>query len=1356
MSIAFDTLTSYVSPLVLRRFAREAQPVHAPLSERQWAAALFGDISGFTAFSEALAACGPAGAEELTRHLNAYFTQLIELIHLHGGEVVKFAGDAALALWPATEATLTQAGGQAATCALAIQTALRDFATPTGQRLTLRIGVALGEINSVFLGGVYGRWETFLVGSPIVSVSQAEKLAAPGQVVLAPELWARLADRATSAPVESGYVRLEHLTRPWAPQPLQPPVLSPDLAAHLQSYLPGAIWARLTAGHSGWLAELRRVTVIFANLPALNHTTPLERAQVIMRDLQTAVYRFEGSINKLNVDDKGVTLLAAFGLPPLTHEDDAARGAQAALAIQTALRAHGVTSAVGVTTGRVFCGSVGSATRREYTMIGDVVNLAARLMQAAGDDQVMCDAATRQAARRLTFESLPAITVKGKAEPVVVFRPLPSSTLRAPVVPSAAQLVGREVERAALHEGLAALQRGERRLLLMEGEPGLGKSRLLEALVSDAYEQHLTTFSGAGDAVEKTSPYYAWRAVFNQVFDLTALTTIEARRQHILDLLELEEDLLPLAPLLNPVLWLDLPETALTERMTEQARANNTRDLLGRILQNSAIRSPKVIVLDDAQWLDSASWALAEWVGMRVQPLLLMLAHRPLGEAPPAEWQRLRSLPEARSLTLAPLLATEAVTLVCLKLGVQALPPALEALIRDKAEGHPFFSEELAYALRDAELIRIENGECHIAPNVDLSAVALPDTVQGIITSRIDRLTPAQQLALKVASVIGRVFTLSALGGVHPLPEEHAHLADYLRTLEKLDLTPVDSPEPELAYIFKHIITQEVAYNLMLFSQRRALHRAAAEWYEATATDLTAHYAILAHHWQRAEEPAKAARYAAQAGEQALYQGAYSEATQFLGEALRLASSAPDLPAATLAEWNLLLGQARLNLGQLTEALPHFQTVARLLGVPYPTSAGAMTLNLLRLVAVQIAHRRWPERWIGRDQAQSATRLLAAQAYTHASHINFFRNNALALIHDTFQALNLAEAAGGHSAARAWTTATTGAILGVVPVHAWAEAYCQRAQELVAHTTHVPTQVWVALAIGVYALGRGQWERALQLLTTSAETARQIKDWRLLGDCTVVIAGIEYFRGNVAASATGYAELLELTTHSRDLQQAIWAKGGLALAALRRGQAAEAVNWLQTSETDWEVTQDAVQHVNHSGVLALAEWRVGQTAAAQATARRILPFVKRSTPNVYSLQMAYASLADMWFEWWEQTPPNTPLTAELRSGARDLCQILRQYARIFAIGEPAQHLYHGWLAWQEKRPAVAYAAWEASRVAARRLAMPHAEGRALYALGHHAADPDRAAHLQAALALFEACGATYDVERTTLALQPER
>ena len=308
-----------------------------------------------------------------------------------------------------------------------------------------------------------------------------------------------------------------------------------------------------------------------------------------------------------------------------------------------------------------------------------------------------------------------------------------------------------------------------------------------------------------------------------------------------------------------------------------------------------------------------------------VQPLLLLLAARPpstvqaatTAESLPTEYQHLLADPGSQMVRLAALPAEDILDLVCQQLGVSVLPEVVVNFIQEKAEGHPFFSEELALSLRDAGLIEVVNGQCRLVAGVtDLHSLAFPETLQGVITSRIDRLAPSQQLTLKVASVIGRAFAFRILREVHPIEADKPALPIYFEILEQLDLTLLESPEPELTYIFKHIITQEVAYNLMAFSQRRQLHQRVAEWYErAYRGELAPFFPILAHHWRMVAEdqqadPAivsKAIEYLHKAGEQAVHRSANIEAISHLSMALELLATLPEVPDRDRQELRLQL-----------------------------------------------------------------------------------------------------------------------------------------------------------------------------------------------------------------------------------------------------------------------------------------------------------------------------------------------------------------------------------------------------------------------------------------------------------------
>jgi predicted ATPase len=447
----------------------------------------------------------------------------------------------------------------------------------------------------------------------------------------------------------------------------------------------------------------------------------------------------------------------------------------------------------------------------------------------------------------------------------------------------------------------------------------------------------------------------------------------EARSRAVLELLGPDESR-EFAPLLDVVLPLELPETPRTTGLSAQGRADRTRNLLVRLLRAATGGAPTVLVLEDAHWLDSASWALALAVSRQITPLLLVLVARPQAErhqmtegTGSAAARRLLEEPDTRRLLLDPLPSDDVEALVCQSLGVDGVPEVVASLIQEKAEGNPLFVEELAYALRDAGLVQVVDGQCRLASGVDVRGLGLPDTVHGVITSRMDRLTPAQQLTLKVASIIGRVFAFRVLRDVHPLRDRAAHLADDLTVLERASLTVLDTPDPDLAYLFKHLVVQEAAYNLMLVSQRRQLHHAVAEWHERNHEgDLAQLAPLLAYHWRGAEVPARAIDYLEQAGAHALRTGAYQEAVRFFTDALELddavrwmgadsdrdtwaacrGAPAPDAPTIRRARWEHLLGDAYLGLGQLGSERHHLHAALALLNRRVPASGRRLAVGL--------------------------------------------------------------------------------------------------------------------------------------------------------------------------------------------------------------------------------------------------------------------------------------------------------------------------------------------------------------------------------------------------------------------------
>jgi tetratricopeptide (TPR) repeat protein len=1365
-----------------------------------------------------------------------------------------------------------------------VQEALAGYETPEGVRLAVRVAVGAGPVRHLHLGGVFGRCEFLAVGEPFADVGSANKQVRPEDVVVAPRAWQMIGACCEGEVLPSGDVRLREIREPLPLRPLDRTPLTAEAEPVVRGYIPAAVRARLEAGQTAWVGELRPVTVLFMNLPEMNARTAPEQAQAAMCELQNALYHYEGSINKLSVDDKGVTLVAALGLPPLAHEDDPVRGVQAAMALHARVRALGWSSSIGVTSGRAFCGAYGSPVRREYTMIGKVVNLAARLMQAAHGG-VLCDEATYRAAQaRLRFETLPAILVKGRTDPVPIFRPLgpclgDSHQGLTAASSSGKPLVGRKAERQALLDRLQALRnRGEASVVVVEGEAGIGKSRLLWDLIQEAKRSQglIAVLSGGGDAINKSTPYFAWRPVFQQLFGLglrpesSQGTSPEVWRQQVLAQLD-DPELVRLAPLLGAVLPGDWPANEVTAEMSGEVRGDNTNRLLLRLLAQAGVRgqgakgsreagepsnssslTPVLLTLDDCQWLDSASWALARLAARDVPSLLLVLSTRPMvdpassaipirrrqepappppspstQQAPladplPLDHRQLLYAPTTHWLRLDALPPADTAALVCQRLEVRSLPAEVAGLIYEKAQGNPYFSEELAYALRDAGLIEIAGSECRLRPTPATAEerlaagegghgtaqqgfrdLALPDTVQGVVTSRIDRLGPAEQLALKVASVIGRVFSLKILRDLYPIEADRPDLPTHLRTLKRLDLTRLESPEnsPELAYSFKHTIIREVVYNLMLVAQRQTLHRQVAEWYEQHyAHDLAPHYALLAYHWGEAEHglggAAKAIDYLEKAGELALRSHANEEAIAFFGAALArdgLKENASNSNPLRRACWERQLGEAHYAQGNMAPAQVHLERAVALLGFPVPASRWRRFTGSVRQFLCQLLHRTIPALFIGRGQGRRDLLLEAVRSDEGLASI-YYENNAKVLcLYTALRSLNLAEAAGpAPELAKAYANASI--VFGLMGLHGIAEAHARRALATAQEVNLLACSSYVHEVTGMYWYTVANWEQAQSALGRAAEIAETIGDDRRLDEVSIPRAMVPFHHlGDFRTSAAMPVRLLESARRRAIPQVQCWALSWRLVSLLPllpgvRSQKSEvdgdnsiaaqvtetiaALESLLTRNPESANKLVRADQVFGYGVLAQARWRRGEIHLAVQAAGKGAAVSALCEPVSHYVLVGYVGLLEVYTGLWE-AGGGPAAQRELSEPCRPLARSLWKFARMHPVGYPQAWRWRGVIAWLEGRSRRARRALKKALAAAVRLGMPHDEALIHYEIGRHtrsrvrqnagpptdarvlanAATDARRDHLLQARAIFARLGAAYDLDRVDKALE---
>jgi len=399
------TLASYVPVAILQQL--QTRPA-LPVIQAHTAAVLYAEIDGLATLTTLLAQRGAEGTDKLTRMLHTYFWQLVDEVTTYGGDIIKITGDSLLAFWPTAEGDsaghLTTLTHRAAQCGLSLHKRLADLADTTEIQPRLRISIATGALATLSVGGALGRWEFVASGASVVQVRALIQQAQFGEVLLTPSAYAAVQTQCLGQVLPDGSFQLTDVRFPLPPPPRSASLLSPALDQALRTFIPGAILNRLPDKQIDWLAEVCPLTVLAINLPEITYATPLEQIQAAMRTMQRALYRHAGSISALSIDERGMVLIAALGVPPLAHGDDPARGLQVATMAQTELRQQGFATVIGVATGTAFCGSLGNPHRRVYTLIGECLVRARAIMQASAPEAasappIYCDADTYTAAR---------------------------------------------------------------------------------------------------------------------------------------------------------------------------------------------------------------------------------------------------------------------------------------------------------------------------------------------------------------------------------------------------------------------------------------------------------------------------------------------------------------------------------------------------------------------------------------------------------------------------------------------------------------------------------------------------------------------------------------------------------------------------------------------------------------------------------------------------------------------------------------------------------------------------------------------------------------------------------------------
>ena len=848
------------------------------------ASLVFADISGFTALSEKLAAFGRVGSELLTDNINSVFRALLGVCWSYGGDVLKFGGDALLILFPRTGHT-----ERAASAAWDMQAAMRQFTriqTDAGPvSLGMSVGLASGPVQLLLVGDLHR--ELVVVGPTATDVVRAESAASKGQVFVSPIAASRLPPRCTT--LEGEHPRLARSPRAEQSGPLLRRA-GEDPRPGLPEYL---------HDHEYEDGEHRVISVAFVQARGIDELLASDGPEAVAHAVdwavgaaQRACERHGVSFFATDVDNGAVKMILVSGAPTASSED-------ADLLLHAALEVVQepcpLPLRAGINRGQAFVVEVGDEARHSYTVMGDTVNLSARVMGKSTPGELLAtDLQLARTRTRHALQPLEPFPVKGKTGLInasLVREPISPTKLAAGQRAARSSLVGRDRELEALQSMLDLAARGLGRSCMLIGDPGIGKTRLVEALLERA--GGMTVLGIEAGLYAAASPYFALRAPVRALIGVAPDASdgdIDARLKAVAE--QHDPELGPWLPLLGPIVGTELEPTPETAQLAPEFLAARTIDIAGRLL--GALLPPRrsLIVVEDGHWLDEASSELVGALLTRRHEWAWCVTRRPgsggltIGEQPTVS-----------VLEVGPLDSEAARDLIAEAIAVSRSPIDAEAVeqLLERADGNPLFLEELLAAVAAGE-----------------SLDALPDTVEGLLTARIDVLSRSDRRFLRDLSVLG---SRPEINIIEPFMQlSSAGVRASLRGCSEFV-----QPDGAERVRFRHALVRQVAYSTLSQRRRRELHALAGELFERRAgASASAVAELLSLHYHEAHHHEKSWRWSRAAADHASRNGAPGDAAVLLRRALEDAGRLPEIPAsetATVAE----------QLGECSQRAGHYQ-----------------------------------------------------------------------------------------------------------------------------------------------------------------------------------------------------------------------------------------------------------------------------------------------------------------------------------------------------------------------------------------------------------------------------------------------